>query len=293
MNFKTTQFFTFLYYSAIILLSNAGFVLLNTSTLSPNKDTKNKESLFTHSTEKERHVSLAQVNIRNKVASLLKKKTNDNPAAYRYPTSSNGSSNSNTVVNPTASTNTNNSNVSSTNTVININQNADALNNYVNENEYNKFYFARFIQCNPNTCKSPPNQCVDANTCRCGPGYANLDNYSTREYCTYEQKKQLTAFLLELFLGMGIGHLYCIRIWKGILKMILGLLPCVLICVVNMKHLSFKMDPSSTPGTRIILYTMILSCCVYVVWEIVDIFMFGFNKYNDGFGVPLFPWIQH
>ena len=65
-------------------------------------------------------------------------------------------------------------------------------------------------------CKNIPKKIFckenDLTHCVCVTGYVsgfkynkNLDNSL---YCDYKQKKQLTAFLLELFVGFGAGHFY-------------------------------------------------------------------------------------
>ena len=66
--------------------------------------------------------------------------------------------------------------------------------------------------------------------CECNKGYSSFDidnNLTTSDiYCCYQQKSQLTSFLLELFLGFGIGHLYIGDRTFAIIKMIIELFLC-------------------------------------------------------------------
>ena len=65
--------------------------------------------------------------------------------------------------------------------------------------------------------------------CECNKGYSSFginpdDSEST--YCCYQQKSLLISFLLELFLGFGIGHFYMNDITYAIIKMIIQLIFC-------------------------------------------------------------------
>ena len=65
------------------------------------------------------------------------------------------------------------------------------------------------IDCIKNKCKLENTQCKKINgkqICNCYKCYT----YSRVEkiYCGYSQKRQLTAFLLEIFPGFGAGYFY-------------------------------------------------------------------------------------
>ena len=65
--------------------------------------------------------------------------------------------------------------------------------------------------------------------CECNKGYSSFginpdDSEST--YCCYQQKSLLISFLLELFLGFGIGHFYMNDYTYAIIKMIIQLIFC-------------------------------------------------------------------
>jgi hypothetical protein len=156
-----------------------------------------------------------------------------------------------------------------------------------------KFYFTRNIQCDNKNCPAPYAVCSDNNTCRCLPGYANFiaeGQATPGYYCNYEQKKQLVAFLLEMFVSMGVGHFYTGRVLMGIIKLLVLLGPVmfgILMCCSSI--IKSSSDTSSCAG----LFFMVGSCacvCAALVWQLVDLIMFGINNYKDGNGVPLAHW---
>jgi TM2 domain-containing membrane protein YozV len=59
--------------------------------------------------------------------------------------------------------------------------------------------------------------------CECNKGYSSYDiehNLTNSEiFCCYAKKSQLIAFLLELFLGFGIGHFYLGNITYATIKL--------------------------------------------------------------------------
>ena len=60
-------------------------------------------------------------------------------------------------------------------------------------------------------------------SCKCYSGYSSydieyLDLRERTVYCCYEKKSHLTAFYLEFFLGLGIGHFYVGNMRIGLIK---------------------------------------------------------------------------
>jgi hypothetical protein len=159
--------------------------------------------------------------------------------------------------------------------------------------ENDRFFNQRNIVCTQKNCVAPYGVCTNNNTvCMCTSGYANFvpAGETTYDfYCTYKQKKQIIAFLLEFFISVGVGHFYAGRILFGVFKLlvmfgpiILGILMC---CTAMMKD----RDSSTCMG----LFVMIASCtfiCGGLIWQLVDVIMFGINSYKDGNGVPLEHW---
>ena len=66
--------------------------------------------------------------------------------------------------------------------------------------------------------------------CECNKGYSSfgIDTNSTTDiYCCFSKKSQLTAFLLELFIGFGTGHFYLGNITFATIKMLIQIFLCV------------------------------------------------------------------
>ncbi len=147
------------------------------------------------------------------------------------------------------------------------------------------------ITCNANNCKLPYGTCADNKTCRCLESYANFTPSKEKQangYCLYTRSKQLSAFLLELFLCHGIGHMASGRMTIGIIKLCLCLLPTIL-AILYCLNVIDKKDTSTFWGMAINGFSCLATCGV-CVWQIVDLIQFGLNNYNDGNDVGLKPW---
>ena len=159
-------------------------------------------------------------------------------------------------------------------------------------NPDNIFLAARNIVCNANNCFFPYGVCTENNTvCQCLDGYANFKvaNSNINYYCSYQQKRQVIGFLLEFFVSLGVGHFYAGRVLFGVFKLLIMLGPIVLSLLMCCSAVFKNNDTSSCVG----LALMIGSClfvCTGLVWQLVDIIMFGINSYKDGNGVPLQHW---
>ena len=84
--------------------------------------------------------------------------------------------------------------------------------------------------------------------CECNMGYSSYDienmNSENNILCCYQQKGQLSAFLLEMFIGFGAGHFYIGNVIFGSIKLCVQVFLCALFwCVTyfacNREH-SFK-----------------------------------------------------
>lgn len=155
----------------------------------------------------------------------------------------------------------------------------------------NKYFYKKNIVCSQQNCQLPNGVCTDDNTtCKCLNGYANFEVKGQETYgyyCTYVQKKQLVAFLLEFFVSSGVGHFYAGRTLFGVMKLLVCIAPILISILMCCAVLS--KDNSNCWG----LFVSITSCgfvCAALVWQLVDIIMFGLNKYKDGNGVPLQHW---
>ena len=73
--------------------------------------------------------------------------------------------------------------------------------------------------------------------CECNMGYSSYDitnlQQNNKVLCCYKKKGQLTAFFLELFLGIGIGHFYLGNYIFGLCKIIIQLFLCTTVFCVT------------------------------------------------------------
>lgn len=124
-----------------------------------------------------------------------------------------------------------------------------------------------------------PNVCISNFVCKCGNENANYfkDSISSENppyYCAYGRKKQLVAFLLEFFLP-SFGHLYAGQYAIGVLKL---LLPCVFVVLLYVIQNTLVKGIAGA------------GLCGMSIWWLVDIILYGLNKYSDQNGVRLASW---
>ena len=141
-------------------------------------------------------------------------------------------------------------------------------------------------KCSVTNCNG---DCTSTNICTCEEGYLNFKTNS-KLYCSYKQKNQLTAFLLELFLPFGIGHLYVGRTLFGITKMIIVTSPMT-ICIFTFLGIlvSDKFLSGGNSSLFCIGFVSVFSL-VGLIWWIADLVIFGTNNYLDGNNMPLKEW---
>lgn len=160
-------------------------------------------------------------------------------------------------------------------------------NNKFFDDPENKFFYRRYIKCTNINCP-PPHTCVDNTVCKCGENFADLGR-NVDIYCAHNQRQQITAFLLELVFPFGIGHLYCGRYLIGFIKLVWYMFPAIMIIFMVMKKMKFSSGANN--DNQCLLFTVLALCCGLSLWQLVDLIKFGFNKYRDGWGVPLKPFI--
>jgi TM2 domain-containing membrane protein YozV len=130
---------------------------------------------------------------------------------------------------------------------------------------------------------------ADKTSCICDIGFATLPTSSSTQ-CNYQQKKQIVAFLMELFLGFGAGHFYTERYLTAGLKLGAFLYGIYIICLfpLSAKYLSEKFDNDCLVISISCLYYL---CALGLAfWFIYDLVQFGMNKYKDGNNVDLLSW---
>ena len=145
------------------------------------------------------------------------------------------------------------------------------------------------INCNSTEDKETSNRCFLKNmdcdenlhNCKCKEGYVNYKQANQIFlYCYFEQKKQLTAFLLELFLGFGAGHFYRKAYLMACLKIAaLAAAVCVMLSFSSIaKTLSNSHSDCAVFIVSIIYYAYSLGIGF---WYVFDLIYFAKNKYQD------------
>ena len=73
--------------------------------------------------------------------------------------------------------------------------------------------------------------------CECNLGYSSYDIDVLKSdhniKCCYQQKGQLTAFILEMFIGFGIGHFYIGNYLFAVIKLVVQIFLCFLFWCVT------------------------------------------------------------
>ena len=133
-------------------------------------------------------------------------------------------------------------------------------------------------------------QCITNNTvCQCNEGYITEETNKSNMKCTYKQKSQLTAFLLEAFTFIG-GDIYLNNIQYVIIKSatIISItilfsfnIPCGLFGI------KLLMNKDCSPCSCIKLGTTIVSVIVLLIWTLSDIMMILNERAIDANNVPL------
>jgi TM2 domain-containing membrane protein YozV len=125
--------------------------------------------------------------------------------------------------------------------------------------------------------------------CICEAGYTTFP-LEQIPLCNYVQKKQLVAFLCELFLGFGAGHFYTERYTHAGLKLAAFLFGIYVICLfpLSAKYINDRCENDML----VIAISCFYYCCALglAFWFIYDLVQFGSNNYLDGNKIPLLPW---
>ena len=118
--------------------------------------------------------------------------------------------------------------------------------------------------------------------CTCKEGYYdNNEDKINADYCSIEKKKQLTAFLLELFVGFGAGHFYRHNYLMASLKLVAFFIGIYLICLFP---LAAKCVTDCCDNDCVVIIVSIffyLYALGLAFWYIWDLVYFGKNKYPD------------
>ena len=136
---------------------------------------------------------------------------------------------------------------------------------------------------NAKRCNFAHMNCGENNyTCKCKEGYASPTVFDVNmTYCSLEQKNQLTAFLLELFVGFGAGHFYRKAYLFASLKLAAFVFGIYVICLfpLTAKCVTDCCDSDILVVlVSIIFYLYALGLAFWYIWDLV---YFGKNKYED------------
>ena len=140
--------------------------------------------------------------------------------------------------------------------------------------------------CNHSNCPNQQGYCR-ADRCVCFEGYLTFHENSEDDeiFCNYNQKRVMTALLLESFGLFGFVHLYCGRIFIGIIKLVMFY---VIICYGTQFVIQFMKESTDYEITYYIKIIISLMCLgTPLVWHFVDLYNFSTNNYLDGNGMEL------
>jgi TM2 domain-containing membrane protein YozV len=116
-------------------------------------------------------------------------------------------------------------------------------------------------------------------------------DYRGQKMCNYERKKQLTAFMLSIFVGFGAEHFYLNRTGVAIAKLVFYFF-CGFLNVLYL--ILYKCVPGGAKYVTFIhtYEALYLGCGVgyMLLWNIFDWVNIGFNDLKDGNNIELSPW---
>lgn len=140
-------------------------------------------------------------------------------------------------------------------------------------------------QCGASLCSQLNGFCLNDIDCLCNKGFTSTGSDTK---CCYKQKKQIDAFLLELFISFGAGHFYIGRVDLGGAKVAVFLF---LIMINLFMKIGGNYLIKNSKLFKILRYAFIITGVLcYLVWQIVDFYYYGMNMYLDGNGVGLVEW---
>lgn len=135
--------------------------------------------------------------------------------------------------------------------------------------------------------------------CVCKSGYATYakDGNITMDTvrCCYKKVDLFNAFISECFIGFGFGYLFMGNYSFFFIKFIFQACICCVVCFsgycLNIENeKKRKKDKNVNVDSGLYLFCNFFNfglILVFVIWKIVDFFIFGLNLVTDANGMPL------
>ena len=138
-----------------------------------------------------------------------------------------------------------------------------------------------YINCTQETCELDHMNCKENNLeyCICKEDYASIK--SEPKKCSIQRKKQLTAFLLELFVGFGAGHFYRHHYLMASLKLVAFVFGIYVICLFPLTAKCVTDCCDSDCLVVLVSIIFYLYAAGLATWYIFDLVYFGKNKWKD------------
>ena len=137
------------------------------------------------------------------------------------------------------------------------------------------------INCTQVECEISNMNCEGDNheSCKCKDEYASIKSETKK--CTIKRKKQLTAFLLELFVGFGAGHFYRHHYLMASLKLVAFVFGIYVICLFPLTAKCVTDCCDSDCLVVMVSILFYLYAAGLASWYILDLVYFGKNKWKD------------
>ena len=138
-----------------------------------------------------------------------------------------------------------------------------------------------YINCTQETCDLDHMNCKENNPeyCICKEEYASIKSNPLK--CSIQRKKQLTAFLLELFVGFGAGHFYRHHYLMASLKLVAFVFGIYVICLFPLTAKCVTDCCDSDCLVVLVSIIFYLYAAGLATWYIFDLVYFGKNKWKD------------
>jgi hypothetical protein len=102
--------------------------------------------------------------------------------------------------------------------------------------------------------------------------------------CNYRRKSKVKALLLELFLTYGAGHFYSENYKLAIPKFLFWVFTYYGFIVLKAIH---KGNERNKVLEKFIKLLAVVALTIMLSWQVIDLFLFGFNIYSDGNGIEM------